>query len=69
VRRATELGDDTVSRDQLLGLARSMHYPTRWDPFFTEVMTLQQIYHYPNQHFDFHRTKLSLPPAGETTPT
>src|SRR5579875_3106142 len=28
-----------------------MHFPTRWDPFFTEVMTLGEVYHYPTQHF------------------
>lgn len=41
-------------------LARSMHYPTRWDPFFREVMTLAEVYHYPTQHFDFHRAQLTL---------
>lgn len=41
-------------------LARRMHFPTRWDPFFTNVMTLQDVYHYPTQHFDFHRAQLTL---------
>jgi hypothetical protein len=41
-------------------LARSMHYPTRWDPFFHEVMTLADVYHFPTQHFDFHRAQLTL---------
>ena len=36
-------------------LARSTHYPTRWDPFFHDKMTLADVYHYPTQHFDFHR--------------
>jgi Mycothiol maleylpyruvate isomerase N-terminal domain len=50
-------------------LARSMHYPTRWDPSFTDVMTLHDVYHYPTQHFDFHRAQLTLRPVGEMTPT
>jgi hypothetical protein len=41
-------------------LARRMHFPTRWDPFFGDVMTLQDVYHYPTQHFDFHRAQLTL---------
>jgi hypothetical protein len=41
-------------------LARGMHYPTRWDPFFCEVMTLADVYHFPTQHFDFHRAQLTL---------
>jgi DinB superfamily len=41
-------------------LARSMHYPTRWDPFFRNVMTLTDVYHFPTQHFDFHRAQLTL---------
>jgi DinB superfamily len=41
-------------------LARSMAYPTRWDPFFREVMTLAQVYRFPTQHFDFHRAQLTL---------
>ena len=42
-----------------------MSFPTRWDPFFTPTMTLAEVYHYPTQHFDFHRGQLSgsLAPA------
>jgi len=43
-------------------LGRHMHFPTRWDPFFADVMTLQDVYHYPTQHFDFHRAQLTLDP-------
>ncbi|MFC0548038.1 DinB family protein [Kutzneria chonburiensis] len=45
-------------------LARRMAYPTRWDPFFREVMTLAQVYHFPTQHFDFHRAQLTLSRQG-----
>ncbi|MGW7367275.1 DinB family protein [Streptomyces sp. NPDC054841] len=41
-------------------LARGMHYPVRWDPFFRDVMSLADIYCYPTQHFDFHHRQLTL---------
>lgn len=41
-------------------LNRGMHYPTRWDPFFKDYMTLADIFHYPSEHFDFHLQQLSL---------
>ncbi|MET8845962.1 DinB family protein [Amycolatopsis sp. NPDC004625] len=44
-----------------LELARGMHYPTRWDPFFHDYMTLADVYRFPAQHFDFHRAQLTLP--------
>ena len=48
-----------LRRESAADLARSMSYPTRWDPFFTPTMTLADIYHYPTRHFDFHRQQLS----------
>lgn len=41
-------------------LARGMHYPTRWDPFFQDFMTLADVYRFPTQHFDFHRRQLTV---------
>jgi DinB superfamily len=41
-------------------LSRSMPFPDRWDPFFTESMTLNDVYAYPTKHFDFHARQLSL---------
>lgn len=41
-------------------LARGMHYPTRWDPFFKDFMTLADVYHFPTQHLDFHRRQLTI---------
>lgn len=46
------------------GLARGMHYPVRWDPFFKDFMTLADIYRYPTRHFDFHRTQLTMGGGG-----
>ena len=41
-------------------LARGMHYPTRWDPFFHDYMTLADVYRFPTQHFHFHEQQLSF---------
>lgn len=41
-------------------LARGMHYPTRWDPFFRDYMTIADLYRFPTQHFEFHRRQLTL---------
>ena len=46
--------------DRESDLGRGMHYPTRWDPFFQDFMTLADLYRFPVQHFDFHRAQLSL---------
>lgn len=41
-------------------LGRVMHFPTRWDPFFTDRMSLANVYHYGTQHCDFHARQLTL---------
>ena len=41
-------------------MMRSMPFPTRWDPFFKDTMTLAEVYHYPTQHFDFHERQLTI---------
>ncbi len=41
-------------------LHRGMSYPTNWDPFFKDFMTLIEIFEYPVRHFDFHRQQLNL---------
>jgi len=40
-------------------LRRGMYFPTRWDPFFKSYMTVDDLYHYPTQHFIFHSKQLS----------
>lgn len=45
-------------------LARGMYYPTRWDPFFQDFMTLEDVYRFPTQHFDFHLQQLTLRDKG-----
>jgi hypothetical protein len=41
-------------------LGRVMHFPTGWDPFFVDRMSLVVVYHYGTQHFDFHAWQLTL---------
>jgi hypothetical protein len=43
------------------GLQRGMCFPTRWDPFFPDYMTVAELYHYPTRHFEFHAHQLNLP--------
>jgi hypothetical protein len=41
-------------------LALKMHFPVGWDPFFRDTMTLEDVYRYGTQHYDFHRAQLTL---------
>jgi hypothetical protein len=41
-------------------LTRRMHFPVDWDPFFDDTMTLEGVYRYGTQHYDFHRAQLTL---------
>ncbi|MBN9607892.1 MAG: maleylpyruvate isomerase [Actinobacteria bacterium 69-20] len=68
--RLAGLLDRTVSRlhrrldaESEESLGRRMHFPVRWDPFFTETMTVADVYHYGTRHYDFHRTQLTLEPG------
>jgi hypothetical protein len=38
---------------------RGMHYPSRWDPYFHDFMTIRELFHYPIRHFIFHMEQLS----------
>lgn len=49
-------------------LGRGMHYPTRWDPFFQDFMTLADVYRFPTRHFDFHRRQLTFGADGRSLP-
>jgi hypothetical protein len=48
-------------------LGQGMHYPTQWDPFFQDYMTLADVYRFPTQHFDFHRRQLTLERDPQST--
>jgi hypothetical protein len=54
-----------LARESDDALRRGMHFPTRWDPYFRENMTLEDVYRYPGQHFDFHKRQLTLNSAAE----
>ena len=49
-----------LARETDRTLDRGMHYPTRWDPFFPDYMTVAELYRYPTRHFDFHADQLSV---------
>jgi hypothetical protein len=50
----------SLARESDSDLRRGMHYPTNWDPFFEDFMTLADIYRYPTQHFNYHREQLTF---------
>lgn len=41
-------------------LACAMHFPTQWDPYFHDRMTLADVYHFGTQHFQHHQRQLRL---------
>jgi DinB superfamily len=49
-----------LDRESDEALTRRMHFPTGWDPFFADTMSLLDVYHYGTQHFDFHQRQLTL---------
>ena len=68
-RRMTQMLDGVIAtlqqhlqRETDSSLRHGMHYPTTWDPFFADYMTLADIYHYPTRHFRFHQHQLTLTP-------
>jgi DinB superfamily len=50
----------SVRRADDRALARGMHFPAGWDPYFTDYMTFLDVYHYGTQHYDHHRAQLTL---------
>ncbi len=42
------------------GLALTMHFPTRWDPYFRPTMSVLDVYHYGTEHYDHHRHQLTI---------
>jgi len=60
----TQVLQRRLRRETRTALGRGMYYPTSWDPFFAEYMTLAQLYRYPTEHFRFHQRQLTLGPGG-----
>ena len=50
----------SLCRENAASLRRGMHFPTRWDPYFRDYMTLADVYAFPGKHYDHHRRQLSL---------
>lgn len=48
-----------LARESDRTLALAMHFPVGWDPYFKDVMTVADLYHYPTQHYDHHRRQLT----------
>jgi hypothetical protein len=49
-----------LRREPDRSLALAMHFPVGWDPYFTDVMTVADVYAYPTQHYDHHRRQLTI---------
>jgi len=64
--RTAAIMDATVDRpvpqagETPLALALTMHFPTRWDPYFLPTMSVLDVYHYGTQHYDHHHRQLTL---------
>jgi hypothetical protein len=61
--RTTRRLQTSLRTESERSLARSMHFPVGWDPYFKDSMTLLEVYHYPTQHYDHHRRQLTLATA------
>jgi hypothetical protein len=54
-----------LARESERTLELAMHFPIGWDPYFMDVMTVQDVYHYPTQHYEHHRRQLTTRHAVE----
>jgi hypothetical protein len=60
MNRSTDRLQDFVRTRSEQALARGMHFPEGWDPYFRDYMTLLEVCHYPTLHYDHHRRQLTL---------
>ena len=60
----TESLTRTLERVSDKQLARGMHFPVDWDPYFRDYMTVQDVLHYGTQHYQHHRRQLTLSNAN-----
>lgn len=49
-----------LDRERPAALEKDMAFPARWDPYFTDRMTLAEVYHYATVHFDHHKRQLTI---------
>ena len=52
--------DRRLAAETPASLALTMHFPTRWDPYFWETMSVLDVYHYGTEHYNHHRRQLTL---------
>ena len=43
-----------------LALTLTMHFPSRWDPYLRDTMSVFDIYHYGTEHYNHHHRQLTL---------
>jgi hypothetical protein len=55
-----------LARESERTLALAVQFPVGWDPYFKDVMTVADVYHYPTQHYDHHRRQLTTRRALDT---
>lgn len=58
--RTTRALQRRLERETPVTLALTMAFPTSWDPYFTETMTVLDVYHFGTQHFRHHQNQLTL---------
>jgi uncharacterized damage-inducible protein DinB len=58
--RVIDTLERSLTRRDDIARRRGMHFPTGWDPYFQDSMTLADIYRYPGQHYDHHRRQLTV---------
>ena len=46
--------------------SHGMYFPARWDPNFSDYMTIEELFQYPIRHFYFHLTQISPQPTTST---
>lgn len=50
----------TLAGQDERSLSLQMTFPTSWDPYFTNTMTVLAVYHFATQHFTHHQRQLTL---------
>jgi hypothetical protein len=52
-----------LDRESVESLQLAMHFPVGWDPYFSDTMSVRDLYAYGAKHFDHHRRQLTLDPV------
>ena len=60
MERTTSALQKRLDRETPETVALTMAFPTSWDPYFTDTMTVLDVYHFGTQHFTHHCQQLTL---------